>query len=412
MTKRIYIGLLGLLGLFASCSEHNPNCKKLEKIHKLEKQYLESHKCEVGKVNLYVENSGSMDGYVNGNTEFKTDLFNIVKLLGEKEPVNKFFINADTTIQTNLSDYEFSNGMSVGVFQRWGGNRESSNIAELLERIIQKADSKGISIFVSDCVFDPQNDPNIEKCLGQQKTTIQIALKRKLEKDSNFGVVVYRLMSSFTGFYYNKVKPHTYLTNTQRPYYMWIFGDANKLRKVRDLLGKDVERRVGKNIAVAMNTIETLPYYSPSAKCNKARGKHIDEPNEVKGSFSFWVKVDFKTIPLDDAYLMDVTNYDLPKNSDYIIEKVMKCKKEDSKYTHKIKITKNIGNVKNNTLLQIVLKQSRMPDWVVADTDEKGTDFLNGNTKKSYRTFGLKSYIDGIYDAYDTNIAKFKILIK
>lgn len=132
----------------------------------------------------------------------------------------------------------------------------------------------------------------------------------------------------------------------------------------------------------------------------------------MKGSFSFWVKVDFKTIPLDDAYLMDVTNYDLPKNSDYIIEKVMKCKKEDSKYTHKIKITKNIGNVKNNTLLQIVLKQSRMPDWVVADTDEKGTDFLNGNTKKSYRTFGLKSYIDGIYDAYDTNIAEFKILIK
>ncbi|MBU0291077.1 hypothetical protein AAAT34_12365, partial [Hallella faecis] len=71
-----------------------------------------------------------------------------------------------------------------------------------------------------------------------------------------------------------------------------------------------------------------------------------------------------------------------------------------------------VADFRNNTLLQIVLKQSRMPDWVVADTDEKGTDFLNGNTKKSYRTFGLKSYIDGIYDAYDTNIAKFKILIK
>ena len=412
MVKIKHLGLIVILGLFASCSEHNPNCPKLAKIHKIEKQYLVSHKCEVGKVDLYVENSGSMDGYVHGNTEFKTDLFNVVKLLGGKEPVDKFFINADTIIRTNLSDYDFSNGMSVGVFQKWGGNRESSNIAELLEKIIWETDSKGISVFVSDCVFDPQNDPDIEKRLGQQKTTIQTALKRKLGKDSNFGVVVYRLMSSFTGFYYNKVKPHTYLTNTQRPYYMWIFGDANKLREVRNLLGKDVESRAGKNIIVAMNTIEGLPYYCPSAKCNQARGKHIEEPKEVKGIFSFWVKVDFRTLPLDDAYLMNVANYDLPKNSDYVIEKVRKCKKQDSKYTHEIRIVKNKGNVKKNTLLEIVLKHPKIPGWVVADTDEKGIDFLNGNIRKTNRTFGLKSYVDGIYDAYETNIANFKILIK
>ena len=87
MVKNKHLGLIVILGLFASCSEHNPNCPKLAKIHKIEKQYLESHKCEVGKVDLYVENSGSMDGYVHGNTEFKTDLFNVVKLLGGKERV-------------------------------------------------------------------------------------------------------------------------------------------------------------------------------------------------------------------------------------------------------------------------------------------------------------------------------------
>lgn len=194
-------------------------------------------------------------------------------------------------------------------------------------------------------------------------------------------------MSSFTGFYYNKVKPHTYLTNTQRPYYMWIFGDANKLREVRNLLGKDVESRAGKNIIVVMNTIEGLPYYCPSAKCNQARGKHIEEPKEVKGIFSFWVKADFRTLPLDDAYLMNVANYDLPKNSDYVIEKVRKCKKEDSKYTHEIRIVK-IKEMLKNTLLEIVLKHTKIPGWVVVDTDEKVLIF-EWEYSKTNRTFGL-----------------------
>lgn len=412
MIKRVCIGLIGMLGLFASCSDHNPNCQKLAKIHNSEKLYLESHKCEVGKVNLYVENSGSMDGYVNGNTEFKTDLFNIVKLLGEKEPVTKFFINADSIILTNLTDYDFSNGISVCAFQKWGGNRESSNIAELVERIIQKTDSNGISVFVSDCVFDPQNDPDIEKRLGQQKTTIQTALKRKLGKSPLFGVIVYRLTSSFTGFYYNKVKPHTYLKDIQRPFYVWIFGEVNKLKKARNLLEKDIESRAGKNILVAMNTIEALPYYCPSAKCNKARGKYIDEPKEVNGNFSFWVKIDFSTLPLDESYLMNRSNYELPKNLDYVIEKVRRCKKDDSKYTHEIKISKRKGNIKNNTLLQVVLKQPKIPNWVSKANDANGTDFLNGNLSKVSRTFGLKSYVEGIYDAYESNIANFKILIK
>lgn len=412
MKTTIYLVLLGFLGFCTSCSEHNPNCQRLAKNHNAEKLYLESHKCEVGTVNLYVENSGSMDGYVNGNTEFKTDLFNIVKLLGEKESVRKFFINADTIIQTNLNDYEFSNGMSIGLFQKWGGNRESSNIAELIEKIIQKTDTIGVSVFVSDCVFDPQNNPDIEKRLGQQKTTLQTALKRKIVNVPEFGIVVYRLQSSFTGIYYNKVKPHTYLNNILRPYYVWVFGEANRLQKVRELLEKDIESRANKKIITVMGSIKNLPYYCSSAKCNQARGKHIDEPKVVNERFSFIVKVDYSTLPLDDNYLMDVSNYDLPKNSDYMVELVRKCKKGGSKYTHEIKITKKKGNIKNNTLLEIVLKQPRMPKWVVKDNDVKGTDFMNGNIYKIYRTFGLKSYVDGVYDAYENNIANFNILIK
>ena len=364
------------------------------------------------ELKVYVENSGSMDAYMCAGSNLKDAVYDYVSDLKRlTTSCSLYYINSKV-IPYNGELNSYIKDLTPQSFAKAGGNCANTDLRQIVDTILKANGKQTVSVFVSDCVFDPQNDPDIEKRLGQQKTTIQTALKRKLGKDSNFGVVVYRLMSSFTGFYYNKVKPHTYLTNTQRPYYMWIFGDANKLREVRNLLGKDVESRAGKNIIVAMNTIEGLPYYCPSAKCNQARGKHIEEPKEVKGIFSFWVKVDFRTLPLDDAYLMNVANYDLPKNSDYVIEKVRKCKKQDSKYTHEIRIVKNKGNVKKNTLLEIVLKHPKIPGWVVADTDEKGIDFLNGNIRKTNRTFGLKSYVDGIYDAYETNIANFKILIK
>lgn len=410
MKNLFYFAFFLIIGMFCSCSEHNPNCKKLAKLRSAEKQYLAVHTANVGNVNVYVENSGSMDGYVNGNTEFKTDLFNILKLLCGKEGVNKYFINSKI-ILSKLNDNEFSNGMSVKLFQEKGGNRESSNIAELIDTIINKTDTNGISVFVSDCVFDPQNDPNIEKRLGQQKTIIQTAIKNKLATDSLFGVVVYRLMSSFSGYYYNKVKPHILLNNVQRPYYIWLFGDANRLAKARELLKKDLESKTKEQIYVQTNCFNGLPYYCPSAKCNLAMGKHIDEPQIQNNKFSFSVRMDFSTLPYDDKYLSALSNYELPENSDYSIVKVKNCKK-NGKYTHELRIIKNKGNVKDNTMLHIVLKQPKCPKWVTDFNDSKGEDFMNGTVHNNARTFGLKSYIDGISGAYPDNIANFYILIK
>lgn len=400
-----------ILGLFASCNEHNPNCKKLAKVHEAEKKYLATHPNEVGMVDVYVENSGSMDGYVNGNTEFKTDLFNILKLLGGGKNVQKHFINSDI-IDPKLSDDSYSNGMSIKLFQEKGGNRETSNIAELIEKIIDKTDSSKISVFVSDCVFDPQNDLNVEKRLGQQKTIIQTAIKEKLKNDSLFGLVIYRLMSSFTGYYYNKMKPHTFLNQVQRPYYVWIMGDVNRLGKARELLKKDLENRARGNIFVQINEINHLPYYCPSAKCNLARGKHIDEPQIMKNNFSFNVKLDLSSLPLDDAYLLDTSNYKLPQNPDYIVKSVKKCNSKDGKYTHEIKIIKSKGNVKNNTMIHIVLRQPDIPKWITKFNDPKGEDFINGVIHDNTRTFGLKSYADGVSAAFSDNIANFDILIK
>lgn len=422
--KNKLIALAGLVFLLittivviSSCdsSSHSSKCADLSKKHKLEQQYSKEHVPSLDKVSVYVENSGSMDGYVNGNTEFKTDLFNVLKLFeGEiSGEVKKYFIN-DSIIEVELSDEKFSNGMSVELFKQMGGARETSNIAELISNVI-KANKKGeVSVFISDCVFDPQSAPDIEKRLSQQKTTIQSAIKNKLRNDSEFAVVVYKLMSSFTGTYFNKEKPHRALSGDPRPYYMWFFGDAYQLAKVRELLSKDIESRPGAQIFVETNTISNIPYSCPAAKCNNARGKHIDDPAEKDGKFSFNVHFDLSTLPLNKDFTIKKDNYKIQKSAEnYCVEAVKEYKKEGSIYTHEIKVSKTGGNIKDQTLVVIQLDRPGIPAWVKDSDDPEGTDYLNGNLPEKPRTFGLYPYISGVHDAYgDAPITMFEILIK
>lgn len=380
----------------------------------MEKQYSKDHTPSLKTVKLYVENSGSMDGYVNGNTEFKTDLFNVLKLLnGEiSGDVKKYFIN-DDVIDVKINDNQFSNGMSVALFQKMGGKRETSNIAELIGTVIKNNKAGEVSVFVSDCVFDPQSDPDIEKRLSQQKTTIQSAIKNKLKSDNEFSVVVYKLMSSFTGTYYNKVKPHKFLNQQQRPYYMWFFGDSYQLAKVREILNKDIESRAGTKVFAETNSIKSIPYSCPSANCNDSRGKHISEPKAKDGKFSFNIRFDLSTLPLTKEFSLNKENYKLPKNKDYEIVAVNEYKKAKKSYTHELKIKKTKGNIKNQTLVVIELSRPNIPGWVKDSDDPKGTDYMNGRMASVPRTFGLSSYLSGVHDAFgDSPITNFEILIK
>lgn len=415
--KTIVAFLISALGLFLSCIDsHNSRCDKYNGLHKEELKYAQEHIPTIGQVNIYVENSGSMDGYVSENTEFKTDLFNIIKLLGSesKTPTKKYFIN-DSIISVNLSDNQYTNGMSQKSFAQLGGNRTTSNIAELIEKLVISHKKGNVDVFVSDCVFDPENALDIQKRLGQQKTTVQTAIKKQLLNNPEFGVLVYKLTSTFNGTYYNKVKPHTTLKDHLRPYYVWIFTETVNLIKVRELLLKDIENKKGTETMVAINGVEHIPYTSPAAKCNNNRGKHIDDPQLKNNKFSFLIRTDLSTMPLDKSYLSNIDNYTI-LNKDYYLESVKKYNSGKSsssiKYTHEIKVGKVKGNVKDNTEIVVTLKRPNFPKWVTLCNDPNGSDYLNGKISTKCRTFGIESYLKGVHQAYSGDLASFKILIK
>ena len=54
MKTTIYLVLLGFLGFCTSCSEHNPNCQKLAKIHKIE-NLLKMFSYIISDIDYYIE---------------------------------------------------------------------------------------------------------------------------------------------------------------------------------------------------------------------------------------------------------------------------------------------------------------------------------------------------------------------
>ena len=57
-------------------------------------------------------------------------------------------------------------------------------------------------------------------------------------------------------------------------------------------------------------------------------------------------------------------------------------------------------------------KKPQFPKWVEDMNDPKGSDYLNGHVSSKPRTFGIKWYLEGVYEAFEGDIASFDVLIK
>jgi len=153
-------------------------------------------------INVYIENSGSMDGYVNEKTEFKTTLYNYLSDIDLKhmaDSSNLFYINSKV-IKVNLPLEDFILNLTPKSFRDYGGDRGFSDISNVLGTILEKTDENQISILVTDGIFSPGQGKDAEQYLNNQQTSIKRRFAQYLEKNKNAAVIVYQLSSNFNGF--------------------------------------------------------------------------------------------------------------------------------------------------------------------------------------------------------------------
>lgn len=338
------------------------------------------------KLNVFIENSGSMDGFVLDRSQFRDDLYDYIsKLKGCTRAENLYYINAQIIpIQEPLESF-FTN-LNVADFKAKGGNRAHSDIVDMLGNMLSQADNNTVTLFASDCILDLPEGRTLA-FFGLKKTALAEKIRQYRTQHEDFGFRVLCMQSNFNGYLYPTGKDPI-AVNGERPYYIWIFG-PNKL--ISQLMKAVPEESLGKDKknCIAFSDISKVPNNVGKSKGAISRDGKVSLKS---GNPKFDLYVNFERTLLDEKSIEDKESYDL--SPFLIIEGVSKINYEKSKYTHIIHLDLIHASKAEN--LKVALKkydEDKLPKWVNDINDETGD--------KQGTTCGIKYLIQGIGEAFE-----------
>ena len=368
-------------------------------------------------VHFYLENSGSMDGYVNGITEYESALSNLVveaqHYYGE-DNLSVNFINSEIIPAQINNINSFFKSLDPEKEPYNVGNKSVSELNELFKTVLAKTHKDDISIFISDCIYSLDKSRSTEQGLVFQQSLTKAVFLQK-SKEFPLSAYVLQMNSSFSGKYYDKNNTVAILDKVQRPYYIWILGEETVLKDF--LVKHNPSKYQGfRNSYYFTNNLNSKVRYEllkstgleGRISFNKQNNKIIDEIKLVDGKFQFAIAVDFKEYPDQKAFLnkesykispdFEIVRVDpIPQNNQPAIVNHNDWNKiSNSEYTHIV----TVRNIKQNFPSEFSIDFiNSVPKWIDASSTEDDSDIKNNLD----RTFGLKFLIQGIQSAYEYN---------
>lgn len=375
--------------------------------------------------NVFIENSGSMDGYVNGITDFKNSIYNFlsdINISPNTDSINLFYINSDVVrIISDASDQQikrFVDELDPKHFKERRGNRTETELRNIIDITEPYTTDKSVTIIVSDFIFSPGKQKDASNYLIEEQIGFKGLFAQKI-RNYNTSTVMMRFHSRFNGIYYDKLNnPLFILDETERPFYAMLIGPDPSVQKTMDIILRDTgkyKQRGFEEMCYFFNHSKThVQIPSKLTHKNRIGDFEIDMPptkmnilnadndndSRIPGTkFRFSFVVDFKHMVRPDNYLLSEKNYvvypsyysikvePLPENNDPGLKG----------YTHLITVSTN--ELKNpNDSISIVLK-NHIADWIpnCSSDDDR---FINKDTTQMRRTYGLKYLMGGIDDAY------------
>uniref|UniRef100_UPI004048512C hypothetical protein n=1 Tax=Mariniflexile sp. TaxID=1979402 RepID=UPI004048512C len=383
-------------------------------------------------INVYLENSASMDGYVTGVTEFETAIYNLLgdfKISKVCDSLNLNYINNSipfskkNALPADIQD--FIEKLEPSTFRQKGGDRSVSDLKNIINTVLKTVNDQNASVLISDFVFSPGKSVNAQDYLNNQGVGIKIDFAEKI-KEFDLSAVIIQLESNFEGTYYDKTN-NPIPFKGKRPYYIWIFGSNQQISEILDKKILDNIKGGYLNRMVLQSEKEqSQPNYkilsspkigdfSRTELNNKIiADASLSKNNQNKGFFGFNLAVDFSNSIQDPSYFLDTTNYVI-SNSSYLLEVEPISNKNDpslSGFTHLIKV--KTTDLRNETLEIQVIGQT--PNWVFNSSSIDDSNILN-DISEQQKTFGLQYLIEGVSDAFypkssSNTITTFNITIK
>lgn len=349
---------------------------------------------------VYIENSGSMDGYMCDGSQLKDAIFDYVSDLNACVDTTRLYYINNRIISFHGDLDQYVKTMNPASFRKAGSSRSNSDLSKMLNTVMESMTDSIVSIFVSDCILDlPVSDAQ------RFLSTCQISIKNAINKgrkDMPFlGVEILKMTSDFNGRYYYQNGGSEVLTNVKRPYYIWIFGNSNVLAKLNKEVPLNGLEKYGYDGIVSYCTNTYVPYDIT----NRALTSNIINP--IKGDYNATIRADFSATLQSEDYLQNIDNYSF-NNHNLIIEDIRPIIADKSQYSHFINITipEGVSIAEDN----LILKAQNIPNWVFESNDESGKNVMDNIDK----TTGIKYLIGGVADAYkkDNVLTTLKFTVK
>jgi predicted Zn-ribbon and HTH transcriptional regulator len=366
--------------------------------------------------NLYLENSGSMNGYINGNSEFKRYIFSLLtRINSRKQTITPFFIENDLVTPVNWQPAQLIDSLNTATLQRIRKSKET-DINQILKKVVEqfKRDGK-TALLVSDFIYSVNPDKgDVAAQLAAQKTKTTLVFQAA--KDADCAVMVIRNESAFDGKYYPYNAPFKGIPIREtRPYYIWVIGKTNAILNFSE--ANNITDYDGYTQHLTLyNPNNAVPFYTILPQTNKIgtfrksknetdRYTTLEAPtlDDRKKQFQFATAIDFSSFPIDNAYLTNPSNYEIVSSrgdafSVQSVQPILQMHKNDERYkgsaTHIVTL-QTTSLRKDPQTLHINLL-STMPAWVATThTDDDTTPAL-----RNHRTFGIRYLIEGVSEAY------------
>lgn len=352
-------------------------------------------------INVYIENSGSMDGYVKGQTEFEQIVYNYLvdlKQIRIAKELNLYYINSQILPQQD-DIRDFIEKLEPSSFKAKGGNRGTSDIALMIKDVLNEMNDSIVSIFISDCIFSPGKGKNAEEYLVNQQIGIKNFIGDYINEHPNFAVVGYRCMSQFEGLCYDKNDSGKYYKGS-RPFYIWLFGGQGAINRIRiEMQRNNRYLKSAENVFTVFAGGIDMPdsCYAIKIKSGNFDLDKLDPKHSIKnlkadksGRIRFSVEVNYAPLILSDDYLCNTELYELsdPKFELVSVERINEYKK----YSHLLTFeTEHV----HPTTLEVSIKTD-IPKWPELYNDNEGNEITENNADK---TFGIKYMTEGIASA-------------
>lgn len=384
------------------------------------------------KIQVFLETSGSMNGYVNGGTsvfqQVVKEYLSGINNANYASEVSYNYITSKVTPQANdLNSYITK--LTPKNFAA-NGNVSTTDIGGIFKQVLSMTDPNTVSILITDGIISPGKGVDTRAYLTGQTTDVRDAIVNYINQYGDLACLVYQLDSRFKGNYFD-FENTKHPIDQQRPFYIWVFGHTLSVAmlKLQYVPDRDFKVTPIRNQWMIFNTdlsifqdqfqygviLPNTTSIGKYTRVDKTTLRGIQKPDPTDNyRFSFGANISVATYLMGEDYVCDTRNY---------VHLVNRLSKQE--FFGKIETDYN-GNSPYSNIFRVESEQPfskgtfslafvpQVPDWAHQCTDYDDRSFDGNNDDKTY---GLEAIFNGIFNGYnnanhDNIIAQFDFEIR